>query len=579
MSPASLRERYTILDQYHSQRAKIRVICAGAGVTGLYLAYRMQKVMKDFELQVYEKNPECGGTWYENNYPGCACDVPSHNYTYTFRPNPRFTSYYAGSAELLAYFKDFKDEFGLDKYIEYQSKITKAVYNEDTGTWSIDITRANGTTKKDFCHVFINASGILNQWKWPDIPGREKFTGTMLHSAAWDPNADWKGKKVALIGTGSSAIQITPKVQQTSEHLTIFVRSATWIAPQLGGLVSLAADPAQEGDTPVNRILLRGARPFQFTEDEKKTFEENPNLLLQLRRKMELLLCNNVDNFRVGTPVQKKTEAYIRTAMTAKLEGFDELQKKMIPNFPSGCRRYTPGKGYLESLCQENVSVVFDTIMEFTEKGIKTADDQEHIFDMIICATGFDVAFAPFIDIIGRHGVNIRESWKDEPNAYLGVAAPGFPNYFVALGPRGPWGNGSIIPAMEINADYFIKMMEKMQKQNIKSFEVKQEAADDFCEHVDEWHKGSVWGQACRSWYKKTRDPLSKPLLWCGMSPSYYKTMTDVRLEDYNWEYENRNRFAYLGNGKIEADTYNPRERLDAITTYIRNADTPWTLE
>ncbi|KIW85453.1 hypothetical protein Z517_00843 [Fonsecaea pedrosoi CBS 271.37] len=579
MSPTVVREKYTVLDQYHSQRAKIRVVCAGAGVTGLYLAYRMQKVMRNFELQVYEKNPQCGGTWFENNYPGCACDVPSHNYTYTFRPNPRFSSYYAGSAELLAYFKDFKDEFGLDKFIEYESKVTKAVYDEENGTWSLDITRANGETHKDWCHVFINATGILNRWRWPDIPGREKYTGTILHSAAWDTSADWKGKKVAIIGTGSSAIQITPKVQQGAEHLTIFVRSPTWIAPQLGGLVSLDADPVHEGDTPVNQILLRGARPFEFTEADKKNFEEHPELLLHLRRKMELLICNNVDNFRVGTSVQKQTEEYIRAAMTAKLEGFDELQRKMIPDFPSGCRRYTPGEGYLESLCKENVSTVFDTITEFTEKGMKTEDGQEREFDMIICATGFDVAFTPFIDIIGRHGINIRDLWKDEPNAYLGIAAPGFPNYFVALGPRGPWGNGSIIPAMEINSDYFITMMEKMQKQNIKSFDVKQQAADDFCEHVDEWHKGSVWGQACRSWYKKTRDPFSKPLLWCGMSPSYYKTMKDVRFEDYDWEYKNRNRFAYLGNGKIEADTYEPKERMEAITTYIRNGDTPWTLE
>ncbi|KAH6714922.1 cyclohexanone monooxygenase [Leptodontidium sp. MPI-SDFR-AT-0119] len=576
--PATIREQYKVLDQYHSQRSKIKVICAGAGVTGLYLAYSMEKRMTDYELTIYEKNPEIGGTWYENSYPGCACDVPSHNYTYTFRPNPRFSTYYASSAELLQYFKDFRDEFGLGRYIQCNSKIVRAEYNEDEGTWKIDVAKPDGSIVSDWCHVFVNNAGILNNLKWPDIPGRENFKGKVVHSAAWDESITWDKKRVGLIGTGSSAIQITPKVQQGADQLTIFIRSATWLAPQLGGLVSLDADPAQEGDTEVNRFLLRGAHPYTFTEEDKKLFEERPEILLQLRKKMELLLCNHVDTFRMGTDMHDQVETFLRRGMLAKLEGQEELQKKLIPNFPSGCRRLTPGEGYLESLGKGNVSHVYETIQEFTPKGMITADGKEHEFDLIICATGFDVAFTPFVETIGR-GVSIQEAWATEPRAYLGIAAHGFPNYFITVGPRSPWGNGSIIPAIEINTDYIITLLDKMQRQNIKSIEVKKQAADDFCEHVDEWHKGSVWGQSCRSWYKQNRDAQSKPLLWCGMSPSYYKTMCDIRFEDYDYEYKNPNRFAYFGNGKIKADLLPGKERLEAITTYIRSEESPWRIE
>ncbi|OAL53151.1 cyclohexanone monooxygenase [Pyrenochaeta sp. DS3sAY3a] len=571
--------RYKVLDQYHSQPSHIDVICAGAGATGLYFAYRMQKRLKNFRLSIYEKNKECGGTWYENRYPGCACDIPAHNYTYSFRPNPEFSSYYAGSTELLQYFKDFKDEYCLDKHIQYESKVLEAKYDVDNGIWNVVIQMPDGSSKHDTCHIFVNAAGILNNYKWPEIPGRENFKGQMVHSAAWDSSIDWTGKRVGLIGTGSSAIQITPKVQHGSEHLTVFIRSAVWIAPQLGGLVSLESDPAAEGDTEVNRILLRGAHPFSFTEEDKETFRTNPQLLLHLRKKMELLLCNHVDTFITGTERQQMTENYLREQMEDKLKRNKGLLNRMIPNFPSGCKRLTPGEGYLDALLADNVSHVYDTITEFTEMGMKTADGKEHKFDLIICATGFDVAFSPFIDIIGRDNIRIQDLWKGDPRAYLGIAASGFPNYFVVLGPRGPWGNGSILPAAEINTDYIVSMIEKMQKQQIKSIEVKREAVEDFCEHVDEWHKRSVWGQHCRSWYKMARDPDAKPLLWCGMSPSYYKTMRDIRLEDFNFEYKYRNRFAYLGNGKIGADCEDGKSRLEAITSYIRNEDSYWTLE
>ncbi|KAH7127336.1 cyclohexanone monooxygenase [Dactylonectria macrodidyma] len=569
---------YRVQDHAHSTSSKLKVISIGAGASGLYLAYSMDKRMKNFDLTVYEKNSQIGGTWLENVYPGCACDIPAHIYTYTFRPNPKWSSYFVGSDEILRYFQDFADEFNLQRFIKFQSTVTSATYDEENAIWNVEIDTPSGPII-DWCDILINSSGILNKWKWPTIPNRESFKGTMIHSAAWDRSVDYSGKRVAVIGTGSSGIQIVPQVQSVSKHLTVFIRSPTWISPPLGSLPSIEADPLAEGDTIVNRYLVSGSKAKDFTKADIEFFESNPDVLLELRKKTEMIISDQVEAWRLGSPQQIAVSAYVKTHMEKIIGDDKSLKETIIPHFPAGCRRLTPGPGFLQALGASNVTRNLETITRFTPAGIETADGINHSFDIIICATGFDVAFVPFFKLRGKNGVLLSDAWKDDLPAYLGIAAKGFPNYFVLLGPRGPWGNGSIIPAIETNADYFVTMMQKIQSQGIKSIEVKQGAVDDFVEHNNEWHVGSVWGAKCRNWYRRNGSDTGIPYLWCGMSPSYFKTMKDVRFEDYDYEYKHKNRFSYLGNGKIQAEYYTGKDKLEGMTTYIRNSDTPWFLE
>jgi len=299
---------------------------------------------------------------------------------------------------------------------------------------------------------------------------------------------------------------------------------------------------------------------------------------LHLRRKMECFLTFDIDAFRKGTPSQKKLQDALTKSMEDALEGHDEIKKHLIPSFPTGCRRITPGEGYLSSLTQPNVTCVYSDIVSVNQFGLNTVDGSHYPVDLLICATGFDVSFVPSFELKGVDGVNIKDAWDPDPECYLGIAASGFPNYFIVLGPRGPWGNGTVIPAIEINVDYFINMMEKMQREKILEVDIKPEAVADFTQHCDKWHEGSIWTGSCRSWYKRG-DPEGKPFLWCGHSPAYYKTMHHMRYEDWNYKYRYQNRFAYLGNGKIESDYARGPEKADRMAPYIRNEDVQWYID
>ncbi|KAH7080783.1 cyclohexanone monooxygenase [Paraphoma chrysanthemicola] len=569
---------YRVQDRPHSQRRQWRIIGVGAGASGLYLAHQVEKRMSLTDLVIYEKNSDVGGTWLENIYPGCACDVPSHIYTYSFRPNPKYTSYYAGSTEIQQYFKEFTDENNLQKYIRFGMTVTSAVWDSEKGIYQVKIQDANGTIHNDWCNALINCSGVLNNWKWPDIPNRESFKGEMLHSAAWDPKFDGTAKRVAVIGIGSSGIQILPKVQKIASSVSVFIRSPVWITPQLGGLPDGAPSPIPDDKAILKDILLRGQQPFDFTPEEILMFKEDPAALLTLRRALEVVMCSSLEAFRSDSEKQKAVRQKVEAQMATKLGNNDRLKEAIIPKFAVGCRRPTPGAGFLEALVSDNVTPVYSSIKRFTEKGILTADGQEHEFDAIICASGFQIGFVPFFRLVGKTGVAMQDAWSEKADCYLGIAAPGYPNYFTPLGPRGPWGNGTVLTALEVNIDYFISMMIKMQTQDIKSCEPSWEATQEFSQHADEWHVGSVWNENCQSWYKRN-GPDSKPYLWCGTTPSYMKTQSTIRFEDYKYDYIHGNRFSYIGNGRVAADYMSVDERMEKLVPYLRVANTPWEIE
>lgn len=242
----------------------------------------------------------------------------------------------------------------------------------------------------------------------------------------------------------------------------------------------------------------------------------------------------------------------------------------------------TPGDGYLEALTQPNVQHVYDEISHCTANGLVTADGVEHKVDVIICATGFHIPFQPHFEIIGKNGLKMKESWEPDPNCYLGIAGPQFPNYWITMGPRGPWGNGAVIPAMETSCEYFATVITKMQMEGIKCMEPRQDATDELMEHIDAFHVNSVWTQPCKSWYKKGIAD-GRPWLWCGGVLSYLAAIKAPRYEDYHITYKNRNRWAYLGNGLMKANyaaEYETEEaQTEALAPYIRNEDTPWDFD
>lgn len=559
-------DTYRILPQFHSQPKKLRVICAGAGSGGLLLAYKMQKFMSDFELICYEKNPEVGGTWYENRYPGCACDVPAHSYTYPFEGNPEWSQFYASATEILQYFKDFANKHDLYKYVHLSSRILSAIWDEDKGIYNVQI-ESKGLVSHDWCHVFINGGGYLNSWKWPKIQGLHDFGGQLVHSAAWDKDINWENKTVAVIGTGSSAIQIVPQVQKTAKSLITFMRSPTWISPP--GSVKILQRFKENVPAEKNSDQPIGAQ-YRFTEEDKERFRKDPEYFRKFRSEMDSQINGSWQMFIQGSDFSKGARKHMAAEMERRLgPGHDDLKSQLIPSWAPGCRRLTPGDGYLEALVKPNVVRVHSNISEIVHDGLIDETGTLHKCDILVCATGFNIAFVPSFVVRGVNGVTMEDEFNPEPIVYLGLTMPKFPNLFTINGVRGNWAAGPVLPSHDVQCEYILKCMKRMQAEGIKAMEIKREPVDQLYQHIDEFHKNSVWGEDCKSWYKNNIVG-GKLWIWGGSLLHYLKTIRDVRWEHYDLRYHNKNMWAFLGNGAVEAQALG---LMDRLAPYVRNSD------
>jgi cation diffusion facilitator CzcD-associated flavoprotein CzcO len=336
-------------------------------------------------------------------------------------PNPDYSRYYVGGVEIHAYLKSVAQKHSIEKYIKYDHRLVTAIWNEVTGKWDLEIEtiEANGEASiiRRSCHVLLNASGLLNNWKWPKIPGLESFKGHLCHSARWQHDYDWKDKKIAIIGSGSSAIQIVPELQPLVKEMKAFIRSPTWIAPSQGFV-----DP-ENGEGPKN---------FHYTAEEKKKFRADPEEFLRYRKKIESDMNKTFETMLRQSKKQIGARKAFAEIMKQRLNGDEVLAEKLTPKWSVGCRRLTPGQNFLESLVKENVEVVSDEIDRIDADGLVTAEGRSFPVDAIVCATGFDTTYRPRFRLQGRKGVPLSELWKhtDDVVSYLAVAVPDFPNYF-----------------------------------------------------------------------------------------------------------------------------------------------------
>ncbi|KAK6215328.1 monooxygenase [Colletotrichum tabaci] len=521
----------------------IRVICIGAGASGLLMAYKLQRHFQNYSLQCYEKNPSVAGTWFENRYPGCACDVPSHNYTWSFEPKLDWSSVYPPASEVLQYFEHFARKYSLYQYIKLQHQVVGAYWDVQNGGYDVHVKNVTtGETAIDHCDILVNAGGILNDWKWPATPGLSNYKGILLHTANWDDSVSLEGKHVGLIGNGSSGIQVLPAIRETCKKVTAFVREPTWVSP------------------------MQGLEQHNFTREEKNEFADKPGALLEYRKNIESGLNGQFGIFLKHSQINEETRAYFIHQMKEKLNN-PCLESKLIPEWSVGCRRLTPGVNYLESLTKPNVEVVYGEIKEITERGCLCDNGQEYTVDVLICATGFDTSFKPRFPVVGPSGDNLQDKWAVTPESYFGVAAAGFPNYFLMLGPNCPIGNGPVLSAIEAQADWMLKVIDRYQTTNIVEVAPREEAVRDFVEYKEWFMSKTVWSDTCRSWYKSgVNGPVVA--LWPGSTLHYIEAIKEVRWDDLEVKYAG-NRFAWLGNG------YSQTELDDTAdwAYYIRDED------
>ncbi|KAG6877424.1 hypothetical protein C0993_007592 [Termitomyces sp. T159_Od127] len=554
----------------------MKIICIGAGASGLLLAYKLQRSFNNFELVLYEKNEVVSGTWFENRYPGCACDIPAHTYTWSFEPKPDWSSVYAGSDEIRGYFESFAAKYDLHKYVKLRHRVDNATWNAQTDTWLVEVTDlaqnegnneagdGNGGKVIDHADIFINASGVLNAWRWPDIPGLHDFEGVLMHTADWDRSVNLEGKRVGLIGNGSSGIQVLPAIQPKVAKLITFVRRPTWVFP------------------------TQGFEQHVYSEEELELFRTDPAAHLAYRKKQETATNNIFPMFIAHSAQQQAMHAQLVGAMNDKLAGVEtSLAEKLVPKYGVGCRRITPGVGYLEGLSKENVEVVYGNIERITKTGCISSNGTEHELDVLICATGFNTSYMPRFGVKGVMGRSMKEEWSKEAKAYLGMGVAGFPNYFLIIGPNSPIGNGPVLSFVgkaftylipvrsmtgmncsEAQIDYILKFANRWQTENIRSFSPKREAVEDFIVHKDAFMKKTVWEHDCNSWYKANSVSGKVSALWPGSTLHYLEAIADPRYDDWEITYKG-NRFAWLGNGFSQTEV----DETADLAYYIRERD------
>lgn len=505
VSPAARREREA---QSPATLPHVRVAILGAGFGGLGMAIKLlQHGERDFV--VFERAGEVGGTWRDNTYPGCQCDVASNMYSYSFAPNPGWSRDYAWQGEILDYIKDCTERYGVRPHIRFEHEVMEARYDAGSQRWLIKTSQGEYTAD-----VLVSGHGALSEPSIPELPGIERFEGTVFHSAAWNHEHELKGERVAVVGTGASAIQVVPSIQPEVGKLVLFQRTPPWIVPRNDGAWS-ASKQAWYRRLPLLQLLDRTR--------------------IYLLRELVVLAMRNPDMMRRGEMMAKR---HLVTQVKDKA-----LRKKLTPSYHMGCKRILISDNYYPSLTQPNVEVVTDAITEVTERGLVTKDGVHHEVDTLILCTGFKVQNHPVIHRLhGRDGRTLAQHWETGgTGAYAGTTVPGFPNLFVLTGPYTGLGHNSMLYMLEAQFTYVLGALAALEERSAGSVEVLPEAMSAFDREMQQQLAGTVWTSGCASWYLDDQGRAS------GVWPTFtfrYKARTRV-FDAGNYAFEPRRRQAH----------------------------------
>lgn len=462
----------------------VRVAVIGTGFSGLGMAIRLrQEGIEDF--LVFERADEVGGTWRDNSYPGCACDVMSLLYSFSFAQNPNWKTTFGKRTELFDYLRDCADRFLVRPHIRFGHELLAARWDEIGRRWRIETNQGEYTAQ-----ILVTGTGYLSDPVIPALPGLETFQGKMFHSASWDHSHELFGRRVAVVGTGASAIQFVPQIQPEVGHLDLYQRTAPWVAPKADKTV-----PA------IQFWMRRNVPGYQ-------NFRRNFNMWGR-----EILA------FMLARPkVIEKTIQGMASKHLAKSIQDPELRARLTPNYAAGCKRLLFSNDYYPALCQPNVQVVTDAISRVEPDSIVTADGSRREVDTIILGTGFQATARPIAQRLwGRDGVGLAEAWKDGMSAYLGTTIAGFPNLFMLLGPNTTLGHSSQTVMIEAQIGYVIDGLKRMAHRGLASVEVRPQAQSAYNDRLDSRLEGTVWNAGnCRSWY----------LDGSGRNPSIWPTYT-----------------------------------------------------
>ncbi|KIW38523.1 uncharacterized protein PV06_09479 [Exophiala oligosperma] len=533
----------------YTPRGKIRIATVGAGFSGLIFAYKLQHEQPEFQdlvdHTILEARADLGGTWLVNRYPGVQCDVPAHIYAFPFDPKTDWSHFYATGPQIHEYMKDTVQKWNLDRDVRLSHKVTQTLWLEERSEWEIKVETPDGE-KTLYADILVSGQGVLNSWRWPNIPGFEKFKGHKCHSADWHQGYDYSNKTIGVIGNGSSGVQIIPQLADLPGTKVIcFQKSSNYVYTPFAPATLLGRDD-QSGNP-------------AYTEEDKRKFREDPEFHRDYRQKITHTINAGFKRFIKGSPENKQITEDAREQMRQKLHNDPFLCEKLIPEWGLACRRITPAEGYLEALQKPNVELVVQGVVSADEDSITSADGRTFKVDVIACATGFDVSWKPSWHMIGRNGVDLRQEWDADPRAYLSIAAADMPNYFMFLGPNAVVTHGSLIESINWSANYFLKWIRKMAEEDIETIVPRRDVVDELIEYEDAVHQTFVWADNCRSWFKRNTIHGRNVAGFGGSALLFRQVLEDLRPEDFEIKYRSKNRWSFLGNGftRFELDTRN----------------------
>ncbi|WP_279101892.1 flavin-containing monooxygenase [Gordonia bronchialis] len=475
------------------------IVIVGAGFGGIALAVALHDAGID-DFVILERAGELGGTWRDNTYPGCACDVPSQLYSFSFAQNPDWSRTFGRQPEILQYLHDVATDRDVLRHIRFDTELVEARWNPDRTWWDID-TSAGPVTAR----ILISAAGVYGEAKFPDIPGRDEFAGTAFHSLHWDHDFDAAGKRIAVIGTGASAVQFVPELQPEAARLLVFQRSAPWIIPRMDRFT-----------TPFERRLIRRL----------------PLVGKAIRAAYYLMIEGFGLVGFVSTRFRYPYELLGRFQLRRQVRD-RALRATLTPDYMIGCKRAIFSDDYLPALTRANVDVITTGIARITARGIVTRDGVEHEVDAIVYGTGFAVPPAVYERVRGIDGRSYADLYHERPQSYLGTALAGFPNFFSTLGAFGAVGNQSAIYMIEAQSRYIARAIGRLAAQRATRVEVRQEVQDDFVDEMDRRSDGTVWlTGGCDSSYYHTADGRNAGL-YPGWSFEYARRTAQFDIDDY----------------------------------------------
>ena len=479
----------------------VEVLIVGAGFSGLGMAIKLLEAGITSFL-VIEKADDIGGTWYANRYPGCACDIPSHLYSFSFDRNPAWSRMYAGRQEIQDYIKACEQRYGLKPYIRLNTEMREACWDQAASLWRV--TTANGESIQ--ARILISAVGALHIPRFPEIKGLKNFKGAAFHSTWWNSSVSLEGKRVGVIGTGASAIQFVPEIAPVVDRLFVFQRTPPWIVPKTD---------------------------FPISKRWRNNFRQMPFLSWLFRKALFCFYDVRVSGFL--------HDGWLRNR--AKKIALDHLQEqvadpwlraRLTPNYAFGCKRVLISNDFYPALQRPNVDLITDRITEVREHSIISEGGTERPVDVLIYGTGFR-ATEPLenVRIVGRDGLTIHDAWKERISAFLGVTVSGFPNFFILLGPNTGLGHNSVVLMSEAQIGYVMGCLNLMRRQGRHVMEVKPAIQKRFVDELQQRLAGTAWQSGgCRSWYQDVRTG-ENPVIWPGSVVSYVRRTRSVSQVDY----------------------------------------------